>query len=197
MNSLSLCSIVPPNVKIWTLLTATFYENSIIFVCLTIVNPLHTHTHLSHMDTLTNLSHMHTSLSRAHTPRICTCAHHTHTNKTHACMCTHTTNACVCTHAHTSLVYAHVHPRQDVISTVDPLQTILDVIALIGFSTVLEPLWSFREFLVSSGSWSHRSGHDMASLLQVFSAVVSVVSLLSGAMVSVLLYAIAQSFSYL
>jgi hypothetical protein len=55
---------------------------------------------------------------------------------------------------------------------------VLDVLALIGFSAVLQPFWTAREFAI-------------------FSAVVSVSCLVSGVGVSILLYALSQSVSFL
>lgn len=55
---------------------------------------------------------------------------------------------------------------------------VLDIIAIVGFSTVLQPLWSIKEFLI-------------------FSSVVSVVSQLTGLLFSVFLYAVTQSFDCL
>ncbi|CAI8048888.1 Transmembrane protein 115 [Geodia barretti] len=55
---------------------------------------------------------------------------------------------------------------------------VLDVLALIGFSAVLQPFWTAREFAI-------------------FSAIVSVSCLVSGVGVSILLYALSQSVSFL
>jgi hypothetical protein len=55
---------------------------------------------------------------------------------------------------------------------------LLDILALVGFSSVLQPFWSAREFAL-------------------FSTIVSVSSLVSGVCMSVVLYSVSRSVSFL
>jgi hypothetical protein len=78
---------------------------------------------------------------------------------------------------------------------------LLDIVAIIGFSTILEPLWGLKEFLVSMQVYCLFGGYTKLIILalfpQIFSGIVGGVSLASGVLVAVLLYAVSQSYSFL
>ena len=79
----------------------------------------------------------------------------------------------------------------------------MDIVAIIGFSTVLEPLWGIKEFMVMyithiliTFFCELTTFHPLLHV-QIFSGVVGVVSLVSGVLATVILYAVSQSYSFL
>lgn len=66
----------------------------------------------------------------------------------------------------------------------------MDVVALIGFSVVLEPLWGVQEFMVSMRQPLNQSSNLFSFCIQIFSGVVSVSSMLSVASICLIIYAL-------
>ena len=67
---------------------------------------------------------------------------------------------------------------------------LLDIVALVGFAVVLEPLLGVKEFIVSSNSRLAQSCVDDTRIPQIFSGVVSVFSMLSVASICLAIYAL-------